>query len=83
MTTYPLNIGCTVARHKQIGINAVVNARGGRRDLNVLTDEDVELRRDAHKIRDWHAHRVRIHQFNSRFARRHRNRLGHLISEED
>lgn len=35
------------ARHKQIGIHAVVNARGSMQHLNELSQEEIELRRDA------------------------------------
>lgn len=76
-----LDLGCTVARHKQIGVNAIVNARAGLQNLNDLSIEDIELRRDARKIRQHAAERVIIHQFNSRFLRRHRNRVRHLISD--
>lgn len=78
---YPINIGCTVKRHEQIGINAVVNARAGLQHLNSLSDQDIELRRDAHKIEDKKTQRIRIYQFNSKFCRRNLHRLNHLLSE--
>ena len=80
-TKYPLNIGCTVERHRQIGVNAVVNARAGRQDLNDVTIEDVEMMRDAIKIRQRLESRIAIHQFNSKFARRNIERLAHLLSD--
>lgn len=80
MVQYPLYLGCTKAVHDRIGIHAVVNARGGLQHLNQPTIEDIELKRDAQKIRDWQAKRVRFYQFNSRFFRRHINRVQHLLS---
>lgn len=78
-----LNIGCTLARHKQIGINAVVNARAGRQDLNDLTIEDIELRRDAQKIRQYREERVIIHQFNSKAVRRNLHRTRFVFDADD
>lgn len=72
-----LYLGCTAARHAQIGINAVVNARAGRQSLNDMTMAEVEMMRDAIKVRQHRASRVIIHQFNSRPFRR---RLSHLVS---
>jgi hypothetical protein len=80
-TTKTLNLGCTVARHAQIGVDAIVNARAGLQALNDLSQEDIELMRDAGKIRDRIESRVRFYQFNSRFCRRHQSRLQHLISQ--
>jgi hypothetical protein len=77
---YPLDIGCTLYRHQILGVNAVVNARGGRQQLNDLTQEDIELRRDAQKIRDWQSSHICFYQFNSRFFRRHQKRVQHLLS---
>ncbi len=77
---YPLNIGCTLARHQAIGIHAVVNARAGLQHLNDLTMEDIELRRDAQRIRDRIVNRVRMYQTCSRFFRRHQDRIAHLLS---
>lgn len=76
---YPLHIGCTVERHRQIGINAVVNARAGLQHLNDLSQEDIELRRDAQRIRDRVERRVRMYQVCSRFFRRNRDRIEHLM----
>jgi hypothetical protein len=77
--TYPLDLGCTAMRHRQIGIHAVVNARAGQQHLN---DEDVELMRDAMHIRDYSERGIRFYQLHSRFFRRTRNRrrIEHLIS---
>jgi hypothetical protein len=46
-----LNLGCTAWRHRRLGVDAVINARSGRQDLNEQTAEDVELVRDALAIR--------------------------------
>jgi hypothetical protein len=81
MITRGLRLGCTKFRHQQLGIHAVINARAGRQDLNDLTIEDIELWRDGQKIKQYREERVAIHQFNSRFARRNKARLAHLISE--
>jgi len=79
MTHYPLHLGCTVARHKQVGVNAVVNARAGRQDLNDDTLEDLALQRDARAIQQRVTDRVRWYGPNSRFLRRRRERIAHLI----
>lgn len=81
--TYPLALGCTVARHRQLGVNAIINARGKRQDLNALTHEDIELQRDAQGIRAWLQRRVRWYGPRSRFFRRHRRRIAHLIASRD
>ncbi len=78
-----LNIGCTAARHARLGINAVVNARGGLQILNDQSIDEIELYRDARKIKDWLTSRIRFYQFNSGFFRRHKSRLGHLLSRYD
>lgn len=78
--SYPLYLGCTSHRHKQLGVNAVVNARAGLQHLNDLSIEDIEMQRDARKIQDHIRTRVRFYQFNSRFFRRHQARLQHLVS---
>jgi hypothetical protein len=83
MITRKLRLGCTLARHKQIGIHAIINARAGRQDLNDLSHEDVELHRDARKLREHRESRVIIHQFNSRFLFRNRARVAHLLFKED
>lgn len=75
-----LYLGCTEFRHQQIGINAVVNARAGLQCLNNPTIEDVEMLRDARKVREKLASRTRFYQFNSKAFRRNLWRLGHLIS---
>jgi hypothetical protein len=76
-----LNLGCTAFRHKQIGIHAVINARAGRQDLNDLTTEDIEMRRDARKILDRVNNRVRFYQFNSKHFRK-AAQLQHLLSDK-
>ena len=80
---YPLNLGCTIARHQRLGIIAVINARAGRQDLNDQSLDDIELERDARKIKDRLLNRVRFYQVNSKFFRRHINRIAHLISRYD
>lgn len=77
-----IDLGCTVARHREIGINAVVNARGGLQHLNDLTSEEIEMRRDANKIHDKRLHRVRFYQFNSRFFRKAKA-VQHLLDRYD
>lgn len=81
--TYPIRLGCTRGRHDQIGIHAVVNARAGRQDLNDLTQEDIELQRDGRAIKRRIAERVRWYGPHSRFFRRHRARIEHLIARHD
>lgn len=80
---YPLELGCTLARHQQLGIVAVINARAGWQHLNDLTQEDIELARDARAIRDRVQHRVALHQVCSKFFRRNRWRIAHLISSPE
>lgn len=83
MRTYPLYIGCTTARHKTIGIDAVVNARAGEQWRNDLTLDEIELRRDGRAIKDRLQKRVRFYQVNSKFFRRHINRISHLLTHYD
>lgn len=78
-----LYLGCTLFRARCLGVEAIVNARGGRQDLNDLTQEDIELRRDAQKILDHREHSVIIRQFNSKFLRRNRARVAHLLFDEE
>ena len=78
-----LYLGCTAARHRELGVDAVINARGGRQDLNDVTQEDTELRRDARAIHDRLERRVRWYGPNSRFFRRHRERVAHLITSRE
>ena len=77
-----LVIGCTVERHRQIGIHAVVNARGGNQHLNDQSMEDIELMRDARNLEAWRTGRVRFYGFNSRFCRKHIGRLAHTLSTD-
>jgi hypothetical protein len=74
----PLELGCTTGRHAALGIDAVVNARGEQWSLNHETDEEIEMQRDANKVRDWVSGRVRIYQFNSRHFRR--SPIAHLAT---
>jgi hypothetical protein len=71
MKRKPLLLGCTAARHAELGIDAVVNARGGRgHDLNNPTHQEIEAQRDANRVRDRITHRVRVYQYCSRSFRR-------------
>lgn len=79
MKTKTIDIGCTAARHKQIGIHAVINARGGMQHLNDLSLNDIEMQRDARKIRDKVNSRVRFYQFNSKHFRK-AHQVQHLLS---
>lgn len=78
-----LYLGCTKFRHDQLGVNAVINARAGRQDLNDKGQEQIEMERDAQKIQDRLQRRIRFYQFNSIFFRRHQSRLAHLLSSYD
>lgn len=71
-------LGCTQQQHAQVGIDAVVNARGGQQWRNSPDTEEVEMARDAYKVRDWIQRRVRIDQFNSRHFRR--SPIAHLAT---
>ena len=78
--TYPLDLGCTAAQHKRIGIHAVINARAGRQDLNqspLDTPHEMEMLRDSWKAKDHQEKRIAIHQFNSRWFRK---RMSHLVT---
>lgn len=81
-TKTSLYLGCTEARHRELGVDAVINARGGRLDLNDWTMEDQELLRDARAIRERLARRVRWYGPSSKFFRRHVERVEHLISQQ-
>lgn len=78
-----LYLGCTAARHRELGVDAVINARGGALELNDWTTEDQEMQRDARAIRAWRERRVRWYGPSSRFFRRHLARIAHLISRHD
>ena len=78
-----LYLGCTKARHAQLGVDAVVNARGGLQHLNDLSHEEIELERDGRAIKDWLRRRVRWYGPNSKFFRRNRARIEHLIASYD
>ncbi len=80
---YPLYLGCTLARHRLLGIDAVINARAGQQHLNAVSREETECTRDAQAIRDCVDHRVRWYGPNSKFFRRHRKRIKHLISDRE
>jgi hypothetical protein len=79
----PLQLGCTLARHQRIGIDAVVNARGGQQWRNDNTIEEIEMQRDARAIRDRLSRRIRFYQFGSRHFRRRQAQLAHLLSSYD
>jgi hypothetical protein len=76
-----LNLGCTIERHRALGVHAVVNARSGRQDLNDLTIQDVEQMRDARNIYMRRSSRVRFYQWNSRAFQRRSGELAHLVSD--
>ena len=76
-----LFLGCTASRHATLGVDAIINARAGLQVLNDLTIDEIELMRDAQKIRARVESRVRFYQFNSKFFRRHQSRMQHLISQ--
>lgn len=78
-----LYLGCTALRHAEIGIDAVVNARGGELWRNDMTIEDKELLRDGRKIKDRVQSRVILRQVNSKFFRRNKSRIAHLFFDED
>lgn len=80
MTLY---LGCTRARHARLGVHAVVNARAGLQSLNDQTIEDIELIRDGRAIRDRIEKRIRWYGPCSRFFRRNRKRIAHLIDSHD
>lgn len=78
-----LYLGCTKARHARLGVDAVVNARGGLQCLNGLEEDDIDLHRDAQAIRDKKERRIRWYGPQSKFFRRNRARISHLIDSRD
>jgi len=80
---YPLQIGCTIVRHEQIGIDVVVNARAGEQWRNDLTLDEIELQRDGRAIKAWLSQRIRFYQVHSKFFRKHRMKINHLLSFYD
>jgi hypothetical protein len=78
-----LQLGCTASRHRQIGIDAIINARGGLQFLNEQTMRDIELMRDGAGIRAHQKRRIRWYGPNSRFFRKHRARIEHMIARYD
>ena len=80
-----LDLGCTQWRHEQIGIHAVVNARGSLQHLNNRSMEEIELIRDSRKVKDRLNQRIRFYQFTSQYFRRPKNRkrVEHLLSRYD
>ena len=78
-----LYLGCTLARHRQLGVDAVVNARGGEQWRNDLTLDEIEQERDGSAIKRRISERVRFYNVHSKFFRRHRARIEHLISRYD
>lgn len=85
MAAYPLQLGCTAARHHRLGIDVVVNARAGLQHLNDVTLDEIELERDGRALKDRVQRRIRMYQVCSRFFRRPRNyaRIAHLIATRD
>lgn len=82
-TKYPLDLGCTAARHRRLGIDVVVNARAGMQHLNDVTLDEIELERDGRAIKDRVQRRIRMYQVHSRFFRRNIHRISHLLSRYD
>lgn len=83
MRPIPLCLGCTAMRHRAIGVNAVINASGGEPWRNDMSQDEIEMERDGRAINDRINHRVRFYNVYSRFFRRHRNRVAHLISSRE
>jgi hypothetical protein len=81
--TYPLNIGTNIDNARRIGIDAIVNARAGLQHLNRSTLDDIELYRDGQGIKDYQQRRIRWYGPHSKFFRRHRDRIEHLIASYD
>lgn len=83
MITRKLYLGCTVARHRERGVHVVINARAGRPELNREELEEVEMMRDARSIREASTSRVRWYGPTSKFFRRRRARIAHLIASRE
>lgn len=64
-------LGCTKMKAQQIGVNAQINARGGEFWRNDDTLDEIEMQRDGNKM---------FYQVNSKFFRKNKNRIEHLIS---
>lgn len=82
MRTHRLNLQCTVKRHEQIGVHAVINAAAGMAHVNQPSDEDWRMIRDQRSIQDRLIRRVRFYQFESKACRK-RPELQKLISRHD
>ena len=81
---YPIYLGCTATRHAQIGIDAIVNARGNEQWRNDREIEEIEMIRDGRKIKAHLTCRVRFYQFNSKFFRdRKITKVKHLLSDHN
>lgn len=78
-------VGCTIERHRQIGVHAPINARGGElwRNSKYGTPnhpdsvQGLDMVRDAWAIRDQREKRIPIRFFLTRWFR---NRCAHLLS---
>lgn len=81
MARRKLNLGCTIERHREIGVHAVINARSGRQDLNDLTLREIDQLRDSWAIAAKKRSRTKIYQWNSRVFRRRSSELAHLVSD--
>lgn len=83
MTRYKgLRLGCTVARHRQLGVHAPINAKAGEAWRNDPSDgfkgkHDgyIDLVRDAQKMKSG----VVVRRWNSRWFSK---RFAHLLHEE-
>ena len=73
-----LFLGCTLARHQRLGIHAVINARAGQQWRNFDTIQDIEMQRDARRLRDWLSLRIRFYRFGSRCFRRRPELVRHF-----
>jgi hypothetical protein len=73
-----LRVGCTIAHHRLIGVHIQINARAGELWRNDDSLDEIEMKRDAEKVRRWRAHRIAFYQFASRWFRKH---LSHILEE--
>lgn len=83
MIKHPLYSGCTASRFAAIGVDAKINARAGKPELNDLDQEAIELQRDARAICARIEGRVRWYGPSSKFFRRNIGRVRHLVVDRD
>ena len=81
---YPIQrqlvLGCTAARHHSIGIDAVINARGGEQWRNDFTDDDRALANDARHLRAHQQQGLMVFNVYARFFRRHKSSIQHMLT---